>query len=116
MDLSELEPGMVVSVRAIVQGIEHEGKGVRVHVLGVRPKYTTQNVYCSPDDVIAVLTEEKQPEKPQIEVGQKVRDIKGVEWETISVKAGDDGREVFALWNSADGWAFDYPENLELVD
>lgn len=112
-DLTDLEPGCTVLIRAVLEALD--GDTALVTVAGPRPPFTAVALQVGEDDIEGLASERPEPDKP-LEPGDHVRNSQGREYEVVTgLKETEDGTVMVALWSEQAGFDFDYPQNLELV-
>ena len=113
IDFSDLEPGVVVLIRASVDVIEAET--LTATIAGPRPPFTTQMVQLGPDDIEGV-SDIPIPEPEPLAKGDHVRDQLGRPFEIVTDPMQDDKGETWVgLWSKDFVMETDSVRNLERV-
>lgn len=112
--MTDAEPGQFVSVRARIVHIDEESW--TVEIAGPRPPFTTMHIQISQEEVVALLNDVPEAARP-LEIGDKVRDAQGQEFEVVADPRAVEGQPVeVALWNETLGFHSEYESALERID
>ena len=113
MDFSDLEPGIVVLVRASVDVIE--GETLTATIADPRPPFTAQIVQLGPDDIEGV-SDRPIVEPERLMKGDHVRDQLGRPFEIVTEPMKDnEGQTWVGLWSKEFGMDTENVRNLERI-
>lgn len=112
-DLTDLEPGCTVLIRAVLEALD--GDTALVTVAGPRPPFTAVALQVGPDDIEGMAEDGKVEAEP-LAPGDRVRNEQGHEYEVISEPKEMESKAVMVgLWSAVHGFDSDYPANLERI-